>query len=501
MSQITKPLLLDETGKAIVAAIQSTDVAQARISEINEAAEAKRLSAVSSIESTGNAVLASIPDDYETLVDDVTKLEFDSASAIVETATGEIVSIDNSANRPFPGLSLYGKTIQDGTPTPNSPVDLVNVGNGGSVTVKACGKNLFNYEAWKSTYIFNGSAVYEDYGVTLTASENDCYTSPYSVNARIYVREGMTVTMSWEEPNNVTGQVMLFPNGKSAGLVQVNNSYTKQLSYTVPVDVHYVVPRFGVTTAGDVAYYKNIQIEVGTDVTTFEPYKSGGSVTVSTPNGLPGIPVSSGGNYTDSNGQMWICDEIDFGRGVYVQRVGQKTIDGTNVSAIYHEKGFYNTRNFTDAIKASNSAVSIKCNMRTWLGGTSWATGGVGIEAGTFWFEDKAHAYGTTNAEYNAWLADNPMIVIYPLATPIETALPADVIEAYQNLHSLCPNTTVFTDQNAGLSVDYISDSKIYVDDRISALLEILEEFNANRLVQSDGDYIIFDGGNAFGWD
>ena len=46
------------------------------------------------------------------------------------------------------------------------------------------------------------------------------------------------------------------------------------------------------------------------------------SLTLATPNGLPGVPVSKDGNYTDSNGQQWICDEIDLGRGKYVQRIG-----------------------------------------------------------------------------------------------------------------------------------------------------------------------------------
>lgn len=53
------------------------------------------------------------------------------------------------------------------------------------------------------------------------------------------------------------------------------------------------------------------------------------SVSFSTPNGLPGIPVTSGGNYTDENGQQWICDEVDLGRGVYVQRVDKGAFDAT----------------------------------------------------------------------------------------------------------------------------------------------------------------------------
>lgn len=53
------------------------------------------------------------------------------------------------------------------------------------------------------------------------------------------------------------------------------------------------------------------------------------SVSFSTSNGLPGIPVTSGGNYTDENGQQWICDEVDLGRGVYVQRVDKGAFDAT----------------------------------------------------------------------------------------------------------------------------------------------------------------------------
>ena len=45
------------------------------------------------------------------------------------------------------------------------------------------------------------------------------------------------------------------------------------------------------------------------------------SLTLATPNGLPGVSVSKDGNYTDADGQQWVCDEIDLERGKYVQRV------------------------------------------------------------------------------------------------------------------------------------------------------------------------------------
>ena len=64
----------------------------------------------------------------------------------------------------------------------------------------------------------------------------------------------------------------------------------------------------------------NIILNEGTSVLPYEPYHVPQSLTLQTPNGLPGVPVSKDGNYTDSNGQQWVCDEIDLARGKYVQR-------------------------------------------------------------------------------------------------------------------------------------------------------------------------------------
>ena len=53
------------------------------------------------------------------------------------------------------------------------------------------------------------------------------------------------------------------------------------------------------------------------------------TITLQTPNRLPGIPVTSGGNYTDPSGQQWVCDEVDLERGVKVQRVDKAAFDST----------------------------------------------------------------------------------------------------------------------------------------------------------------------------
>lgn len=71
-----------------------------------------------------------------------------------------------------------------------------------------------------------------------------------------------------------------------------------------------------------------VQLELGTTATAYSPYREQ-LLTLPTPNGLPGIPVTSGGNYTDQSGQQWVCDEVDLERGVKVQRVDKAAFDST----------------------------------------------------------------------------------------------------------------------------------------------------------------------------
>lgn len=73
------------------------------------------------------------------------------------------------------------------------------------------------------------------------------------------------------------------------------------------------------------ATISEIMINAGSVALPYEPYKTPQSVSLSTPNGLAGLKVSSGGNYTDASGQQWICDEIvrnERGTGKRIQRIG-----------------------------------------------------------------------------------------------------------------------------------------------------------------------------------
>lgn len=121
---------------------------------------------------------------------------------LIGTETGNPVSVSDAFSAPLCGLTVYGKSTQDGTPSPDNPAPIVSAGDGGTITV----------------------------------------------------------------------------------------------------------------TIGDGADERQ-------------------TIALQTPNGLPGIPVTSGGNYTDPTGRRWVCDEVDLERGVKVQRVDKAAFDSTKTLA------------------------------------------------------------------------------------------------------------------------------------------------------------------------
>ena len=61
---------------------------------------------------------------------------------LIGSETGNPVSVSDAFSAPLCGLTVYGKSTQDGTPSPDNPVPIVSAGDGGSVVVKVTGRNL-----------------------------------------------------------------------------------------------------------------------------------------------------------------------------------------------------------------------------------------------------------------------------------------------------------------------------------------------------------------------
>ena len=265
-------------------------------------------------------------------------------NVLVGTETGNPIAVDDAFPAPLCSLTVYGRSTQDGTPTPDAPVPIVSAGDGGSVAV--------------------------------TLSDG---------------------------------------NGKTQTL------------------------------------------------------------TLPTPNGLPGIPVTSGGNYTDPQGQQWVCDEVDLERGVKVQRV--KVLNLLNSSGFDNNGTWHIATNqlgagtsytplewFTPAIKCLCNTFPVQ--MSKYQTGTDanlsiyYSQTGDVITLKSALFNPKGQR--ATVDEAKAWFTAHPTYLYVPIE-PIETPLTPAEIAAYKALTAYGPDTVVQAGGGAGVKLGYQRDVNIAI--------------------------------------
>ena len=200
---------------------------------------------------------------------------------------------------------------------------------------------------------------------------------------------------------------------------------------------------------------------------------------ISTPNGLPGIPMSSGGNYTDSTEQEWLCDEVDFARGVYVQRVAQLEFDGSADEAITLKAGGVQhspifALGMDPSIFVPNGVPGIS---NQFIAQTVFGSNEE-IQNGHMWTKNlyfgnaiavRADEFGSVE-EFRQHLSAHPLQLLVNAATPIEAPLSPEELSAYAALRSYNGETIVSTEAPvAGLSARYVADGAAYIDGKIQS--------------------------------
>ncbi len=349
---------------------------------------------------------------------------------IVGSEIGNPISVDDAFSAPLCGLTVYGKSTQSGTPTPDAPVPIVSAGDGGSLTVKVTGKNLLNPSLFQNNKYQNFNAETGYYEID---SSNDYWitgiqpclpSTTYHFN--VYTEGGCF----YDEKKNVIG---------IAGF------------------------EFTVKTPAKCAYYcvnfSSVRLPYGSPViatvsepATYSPYREQ-LLTLPTPTGLPGIPVTSGGNYTDSTGQQWVCDEVDLERGVRVQRVYKVDVDGENAK-------FVQAGDYANLVPRGIPIALYNQGQKIYATSTftnlSWFYNTVN---GQFLYLIAANLADQLNASCKKQLGK----VYYALATPIETPLTSDELDAYKAIVAYGPDTVVQASDGVGIKLDYQRDVNIAI--------------------------------------
>ena len=248
-------------------------------------------------------------------------------------------------------------------------------------------------------------------------------------------RKGKTYIISVTNPNkNASLGMAEYENIEKAininnalGFVNIGNNALKK-SYTAKSDGILVCGIAGTWTNGKTSLHECteselLQAEEASEVTSYEPYREPQTLTITSPTSLPGIPVDSDGNYTDQTGQQWICDEVDFERGVYVQRI--YTVDIAELE--------YSAGTILQTVKRIFYKISVPSTGTTNKGYCTRLTYSANYSA------DNPHFY--INEErivvfipLDTTIKPKEYLVQYVLATPIETPLSETDIAAYRAL-------------------------------------------------------------------
>lgn len=350
------------------------------------------------------------------------------------------------------------------TPAPNNPSEITKIGNPTVYfakvnmipsiedTVTNCGVTYTKQS--DGSIVVNGTATAYSTAISKT------------IDAKPFRGKTMALLGSGLDTNLIVTQVRFTTTSGASGYKTANG--VEYATFEIPNNAETIrweiyVPNGKTIT--NVRVYPYLVLGDNISVDQYEPYVDWIGATFNSIYGLPGIPVTSGGNYTDANGQQWICDEMDFGRGVYIQRVNTKTFTGQESWLIGEQnadEGYLGV--FYTAINDAPAGCAAICNR--YVQGTSVGLIGKEGQFDTYYSQFRINiADYTSPDEWKAQLAEwsdagAPLTLMYILATPIESKLNYMAIGKFPLLHTNYPNTTVLNDSGAWMEVDYNVDLK-----------------------------------------
>lgn len=375
-----------------------------------------------------------------------------SDAEIRKIFTGNVIVAPASGAGEIGGLMIYGKSVQDGTPTPSSPAAITTTGAGGSIGVVSGSKNLikkFQSPSGTGTGLtYTEDAETGTYTLVSTAGSGQSKYAEKETGVSGVAGATMTLSFASVSGDNLAS-VRVYQGSNQLAMVYGS---TKSVTFTVPTNNELsVVWRIGNDTASGVTVvFKGVQLEFGSTRTDFAPIRDKVVASVTGLNSLPGIPVASGGNYTDTDGQEWICDTIDLEAGTYTKRVEIYTVTGSESISKSSESAvdtylLYFPTGTPDLVKGNTAFL---CSHFMASGTT--AVGNAEIPTTGNYLRMRCHYASAGTSTVEAFTAAiTGMTVVYALATPEVSQLTQAQITALKALKSFDGGTALFTTDDA----------------------------------------------------
>lgn len=452
-------------------------------------AETKKLAEVDMVEYTDNTSLICEQDGKIRRIS-AGKVLGDTILSATSTniVTGEKITISDSLEAPLAGLNIYGKSTQKTT----------------------TGAQLWDVEKAKKLESWTGKTGYKYFDIQLKSNTTYClfvsennmhkdYKAECNANFAFYIGE---------TPNRIDLNTMFGNCNVDKDKVLLNKTFTTTEN---PFYFNLYVPGWSEENLNIVfnELLKNIMLVEGSSALSYEPYTGGvpspsvdypqeiqttSDFTVevkssmeedTTPQtlditipeqGFYGIPVSSGGNYTDTSGKQWICDEFDFKNKKFIKRTGRLSLDGSEDEQWVRNTVTEDKARFYVILSNGKIESGSKCLCNRLIYGIMGKSGSCFTSNSRFYIDVEASL--NTVELLRTYLSAHTLDVIYQLETPIEIDISGEEIQAFKELHTYKPNTTIMSDSEpqAGMKVEYALDMKTYVDNKFLELAtQVLE--------------------------
>lgn len=315
---------------------------------------------------------------------------------------------------------------------------------GDKVNVEVCGKNWLHVTPFRTKFQDGVTFEYVKPGgikVTGTATTNtDSPVFPIELEPGDYYTDRTTVKQA----------VVVERNGKRTW---ISGKKFKILQNDVPKYWYFLILQGDTVNA---TIYPRI----------YKKEETPRSLSISTPTGLPAIPVDTDGNYTDANGQQWIADYVDLKREKYVQNICDLPLKdislewntwGVNVNASNSTGFFAYVKKYAHV--GNTKALATICRHHT----DAWGGRKVGCSANvnnsyitiSLYTSDLDDASDNKKAieSFKKIVEQTDTHVLYVRAEPIERDLTPEEIQAYKNLVTYAGTTIVENDAECYMEV------------------------------------------------
>ena len=395
----------------------------------------------------------------------------DSAPPIVEVYNGQTIQCSMSADRPLKGLNLYATTEQE-TTTGAQLINDSEIEIGG-----LAGNNGAPYIT--NSRIRTGS---------ISVTEGEMYflsgNSPYTIaNSHIFNTDGERIaTFSNNNAIPSGGVSVRFSFSKNDS--ELTNEDVKALKSTLMFNKGESALPYEYYTGGIPSPNGDYPQEIQTisDFVVEIKNSMGAAATPQTLNvtipeqGFYGIPVTEGGNYTDSSGQQWICDEFNFANKKFIKRTGRMEFDGS-----LDEKWVLNSTTaarvrFYIAILGASTKNGQECWCNRAKFGTDGTAGKCFTTSGRFYIDVDTSIKSVESLKQ--YLSTHELDVIYELETPVEYDLTDEQVEQFKKLKSYYGTTYIDNDAvpACNMTAELVLDTKLYIDSKFATLAgQILE--------------------------